>query len=127
MQAEITNAILSALGTILVALIGYVARKVAEYLKEKGITEKLSTKQYLADIAVNAVEQIYINEDGPEKFAKAKSEAVKLFNENGISINLEELDVLIEASVKAMNDGFNSVKEKDEMIEITHEVKGVDE
>lgn len=115
MQAELTNAIVSALGTILVALIGYVAQKVASFLKEKGVTEKLSNKKYLVDIAVNAVEQIFINEDGAEKFAKAKDEAVKLFNENGVPINHEELDVLIEASVKAMNDGFNSVKEKDEI------------
>lgn len=106
MQVELTNAIISALGTILVALIGYVAQKAASFLKEKGITEKLSNKQYLVDIAVNGIEQIYINEDGPEKFAKAKSEAVKLFNENGIPINRQELDLLIEASVKSMNDGF---------------------
>lgn len=123
MQAELTNAFISALGTILVALIGYVAQKVASYLKEKGVTEKLSNKQYLVDIAVNAVEQIFINENGAEKFAKAKDEAVKLFNENGVPINHEELDVLIEASVKAMNDGFNSVKEKDE---IPSHIEGVD-
>lgn len=115
MQAEITNAILSALGTILVALIGYLAQKVAAYLQEKGITEKLSNKQYLVDIAVNAIEQVYINEDGAEKFRQAKDEAIKLFNENNIPINQEELDVLIEASVKAMNDAFNSVKVKDEL------------
>lgn len=126
MQTELMNAIVSALGTILVALIGYIAQKIASYLKEKGITEKLSNKQYLVDVAVNAIEQIYINEDGPEKFQAAKDEAVRLFNENGIPINHEELDVLIEASVKAMNDGFNGVREKDELREITHEVKGED-
>lgn len=113
MQAELTNAIVSALGTVLVALIGYLAQKVAQFLKEKGITEKLANKQYLVDIAVNGIEQIFVHENGAEKFAKAKSEAIKLFNENGIAINHEELDVLIEASVKAMNDGFNSVKEKE--------------
>lgn len=116
MQTELMNAIVSALGTVLVALIGYLAQRIANYLKEKGITEKLSNKQYLVDIAVNAIEQIYINEDGPEKFQAAKDEAVRLFHENGIPINHEELDVLIEASVKAMNGGFNSVKGKNEIL-----------
>ncbi len=123
MQAELMNAFVSALGTILVALLGYIAKKVAVYLQGKGITEKLENKQYLVDIAVNAIEQIYINEDGVEKFQQAKNEAVKLFNENDIPISNEELDVLIEASVKAMNDGLNSVKEKDE---IPSHIEGVD-
>lgn len=123
MQAELTNAIVGALGTVLVALVGYLAQKIAGFLQEKGITEKLANKQYLVDIAVNAIEQIYINEDGVEKFQQAKNEAVKLFSENDIPINHEELDVLIEASVKSMNDVFNSVKEKDE---IPSHIEGVD-
>lgn len=124
MQAELTNAIVSALGTVLVALIYYLSQRVANYLKEKGITEKLSNKQYLVDIAVNAVEQIYINENGSEKFQAAKDEAIKLFNENGIPINQEELDVLVEASVKAMNDGFNSVREKESEQSIPKTING---
>lgn len=123
MQTEITNAIVSALGTILVALIGFLAQKVASYLKEKGITEKLSNKRYLVDIAVSAVEQIYFYEDGPRKFNLAKEEALKLLNDNGLSVEGHELEAFIEASVKAMNDGFNSVKEKDEILSKT---KGVD-
>lgn len=124
MQAELMNAIISALGTILVALIGFVAQKVAQYLKEKGITEQLEKKEYLVSWAVQGIEQIYQNESGPEKFEKAKSEVVKLFKENGVQINSDELDILIEAMVKSMNDGFNSVKEKDEIP--TYLEKGVD-
>ena len=113
MGAEITNAIVSALGTVLVALVGYVAQRLASYLKTKGITEKLANKQYLVDIAVNAVEQIYYHENGGRKFDLAKEEAMKLLNQNGVTITDEELESFIEASVKAMNDGFNSVKEKE--------------
>lgn len=109
----IQEALFSALATILVAVIGYVAQKVAAYLKEKGIAEQLSTKSYLVDIAVNAVEQMWLNEDGAAKFEKAKDEAIKLLNDNGLFVEEHELDALIESSVKAMNDGFNSVKEKE--------------
>ena len=110
MQAELTNAIISALGTILVALVGYLAQRVASYLQEKGISEKLANKQYLVDIAVHAVEQIYANENGEQKFILAKQEALKLLNDNGLKVEEHELQAFIEASVKAMNDGFNSVK-----------------
>ena len=115
MQNEIMNAVISALGTILIALIGYVAKKTATYLDQKGITEKLNKKKYLVDIAVNAIEQIYQQEEGAVKLSKAKQEALRLLQENGLSISDTELQAFIESAVKAMNDGFNSTK--DEVIE----------
>lgn len=107
---QIQTALLGALGTILVSLIGLVAKKVSKFLDEKGITEKLNRKQYLVDIAVNAVEQIYQNEDGATKLANTRKQALELLNDNGIDITATELNNLIEASVKAMNDAFNSTK-----------------
>lgn len=107
---QVQAAILSALGTILVALIGVITKKVVAFLDEKGITEKLSKKQYLVDIAVNAAEQIYQNENGAVKLANARKEAIKLLNDNGLKITEAELQNLIEASVKAMNDSINSTK-----------------
>lgn len=107
---QVQGAILSALGTILVALIGVITQKVVAFLNEKGITEKLNKKQYLVDIAVNAAEQIYRNEDGAIKLANARKEAIKLLNDNGLKITETELQNLIESSVKAMNDAFNSTK-----------------
>lgn len=115
MQNEIMNAVISALGTILIALIGYVAKKTATYLDQKGITEKLNKKKYLVDIAVNAIEQIYQQEEGAVKLSKAKQEALRLLQENDLAISDTELQTFIESAVKAMNDGFNSTK--DEVIE----------
>lgn len=109
---QIQTAILGALGTILVTLIGIVTNKVVAYLNDKGITEKLGRKQYLVDIAVNAAEQIWQNEDGATKLAYARKQAIKLLNENKINITESELQNLMEASVKAMNDAFNSTKEE---------------
>ena len=107
---QIQTAILTALGTILVTLIGIATNKVVSYLNSKGVTEKLNRKQYLVDIAVNAAEQIWQNEDGATKLANARNEAIKLLKENGINITSTELQNLIEASVKAMNDAINSTK-----------------
>lgn len=110
---EIQTAILGALGTILVALIGIVTNKAVGYLNEKGVLVKLEKKQYLVDIAVNAAEQIWQNEDGATKLANARNEAIKLLKENGINITSTELQNLIEASVKAMNDAINSTKKEE--------------
>lgn len=112
MQTEIMNAVVSALGTILVALIGFVAKRAAAYLKEKGVSEQISKKKYLVDIAVNAVEQIWQNEEGYKKLEKSKEQALKLLEQNGLTITHTELDSFIEAAVKAMNDGFNSTKKE---------------
>ncbi len=107
---QIQTALLGALGTVLVTLIGIVANKVVAFLNDKGITEKLNRKQYLVDIAVNAAEQIWQNEDGAIKLANARKQALELLNVNGIDIKGTELNNLIESSVKAMNDAFNSTK-----------------
>ena len=107
---QIQTALLGALGTIIVSLIGVIAKKVVAFLDEKEINEILNRKQYLVDIAVNAAEQIWQNEDGAIKLANARKEAIKLLNENNINITDTELQNLIEASVKAMNDAFNSTK-----------------
>lgn len=101
---QIQTAILGALATILVSLIGVITKKVVAFLDEKGISEKLNRKQYLVDIAVNAAEQIWQNEDGATKLAYARKQAIKLLNENKINITESELQNLMEASVKAMND-----------------------
>lgn len=64
----------------------------------------MANKKYLVDIAVQAAEQIYRNEGGAAKFEMAKNEALKAINRSGLQVTESELNVLIEASVKAMND-----------------------
>lgn len=107
---SIQDALFNGITAVVVALVGWLTTKVVNYLKELGNTEKLANKQYLVDIAVNAAEQIWQNEDGAIKLANARKEAIKLLNENKINITDAELQNLIEASVKAMNDAFNSTK-----------------
>ena len=129
MQNIITEAILTGLATILVAFIGYLAQRVALYLKEKGVAEQLESKSYLVDVAVNAVEQIYKNQDGHTKFELAKEEAVKLLKNNGLEVSSIELDNFIEASVKAMKDGFVGVIDINEVLpapDIETEIKDGD-
>ena len=107
---SVQEALFSGLVTVAVGLIGWLVRKVANYLKELGLTEKLEKKQYLVGLAVNAVEQIWKNEDGATKLIKTRNQALELLKDNGIDITAAELTAMVEAAVKTMNDSFNSTK-----------------
>ena len=116
MEAQILTALVTAAGTVIISLIGFLSKKLAAYLDEKGIRETLGSKRYLVDIAVQAIEQVYQHEDGEKKFQRAKVEALKLMERNKININEDELNSFIEASVRAMNEGLGI--SKDEPIKI---------
>lgn len=116
METQILTALVTAAGTVIISLIGFLSNKLAAYLDEKGIRETLGSKRYLVDIAVQAIEQVYKNEDGDKKLQRAKVEALKLMERNNIKINEDELNSFIEASVRAMNEGLGI--SKDEPIKI---------
>lgn len=105
MQEQITLAIIGALSTIVVAIVQYVARAIVAYLDNKGVVETLKSKDYLVRIAIDAANQIYEKEQGAEKFAFAKAQALKLLAANGIAIDESELEDFIEAAVGAAKTG----------------------
>lgn len=89
---------------IITALVGVATRYAVSFLKEKGILAKLENNKELVKIVVGAVEQTYKHLEGAEKLNMAKIELVKLMNEKGVKISEKEIDLLIESSVKEMND-----------------------
>ena len=112
MESQILTALVTAAGTVIISLIGFLSNKLAAYLDEKGIREALGSKRYLVDIAVQAIEQVYQHEDGAKKLERAKVEALKLMERNKINISEDELVSFIEASVRAMNEGLGIGKDK---------------
>lgn len=106
--------------TILTALAGYVGIAVKNLYK-KYINNK--TKRDVARTCVRAIEQIYIDLHGPEKFNKCVEAASEMLAERGIHITDIELRMLIEAAVNEFNNGFNKDKEEDEpTLEITEDI-----
>lgn len=87
---------------VVTGLLSVITTKVTVYFKEKGLLNKLEAKRESVDIAVNAVEQIYYQENGPERFKQAQERARELLAKQGINISEQELETLIEASVSAM-------------------------
>lgn len=124
MPTELSNVLVESAMAILVALVGWITREAVAYFKKKGLTEILSQKQYLVDIAVRSIEQIYINEDGPKKLEKAKITALELLSKNGIEITQAELDNFIESSVNAMNEAKKSVEP--EQVIVSEAIKSIE-
>jgi LL-H family phage holin len=88
---------------VVTALVGVATRYVVKFLKAKGVLAKLEGNKELVKIVVGAVEQTHKHLEGREKLNMAKIELVKLMNEKGVKISEKEIDLLIESSVKEMN------------------------
>lgn len=107
---DIINEFISMYGTtilysILTALAGYLG-VVVKRLYTKYINDK--TKQDVAKTVVKAVEQIYKDLHGEEKYHKALESASEMLAEKGITISDLEMRMLIEAAVAEFNYSFNN-------------------
>lgn len=115
MQEILNNAILPALSSILIALLGAAVTYGIQWLKSKGVLAKLEANKDIASIVVSAVEQIFQKTDGTKKLQVAEDYVSKLLSDRGIKITPDEIRLLIENSVKAMND--SAQKELNQPIE----------
>lgn len=104
---EVTPVVLELVSIIIIGLIGFTVPKVKTFFDDKGITEKLTQYDYLADVAVMAVEQIYKNEHGDVKKQQAKEYIIHSLNEMNLSITEQQLDMFVEAAVKRAKDEWN--------------------
>ena len=107
--------ILYAIVTAVAAWIGSVA---AKYYKRWVNTRE---KRELAKIVVTAVEQIYKNLHGEEKFNKAYLALSEMLEERGIHISELEIKMLIEAAVGEGNKAFEHAISTDDPDQITME------
>ena len=93
---EILLGILGFIGTVL----GFVLKNLAKkYLNDK-------TKQAIAKVCVQFVEQVYKDIHGADKFYAAMERAAKLLTEKGIACSPVEMETLIEAAVAEFNEAF---------------------
>lgn len=91
--------------TILTALAGYIGIWVKS-LYTKYINDK--TKRDVVKTCVSAVEQLYKDLHGEEKYNKVVESVSEMLMEKGITITDLELKMLIEAAVGEFNEVFNS-------------------
>lgn len=94
---------LEIVGAILTALAGVLA-VAAKNLATKYINTKV--KRDIARTVVQAVEQIYKDQNGEEKLGKALEAAADMLATNGITVTDLELRMLLESAVGEFNEVF---------------------
>lgn len=107
---ELFNEFVSVYGTTilysaLTAIAGYLGI-VAKNLYQKYVNDK--TKKDVVKTCVSAVEQLYKDLHGEEKYSKAVEAAADMLAEKGITITELEIRMLIEAAVSEFNNAFAS-------------------
>jgi hypothetical protein len=85
--------VISAVITLIVAL---VSAFLIPYLKSKLSADKLEKIQFWVNIAVEAAEMIYV---GTGRGQEKKAYVLEFLNSKGLSLNMTEIDNLIEAAV----------------------------
>ena len=93
------------IGTLLVALAGALGL-VIKNLATKYLNDK--TKQAVAKIVVQGVEQVYKDLHGEEKLDQALEMFADLLTEKGITCSQLEMRILLEAAVGEFNKVFES-------------------
>lgn len=94
------TAILYALLTALAGYLGvWVKNLYTKYINDK-------TKQDVVKTCVKAVEQLYADLHGPEKYQEVVEAATAMLNEKGITVTELELKMLIESAVCEFNKAF---------------------
>ena len=95
--------VLPVLAAAITALAGFFGAQL-KALYQKYVNDR--TKEAVVRTCVKAVEQLYHDLSGAEKFERAKDGVVQMLNEKGIPISELEMNLLIESVVAEFNYGF---------------------
>lgn len=97
--------------TILYGILTAIAGAFAIWAK-KVYTDFINTKtkEKIVKVCVNAVEQLYKDLHGEEKYNKVVESVVEMLGEKGITITELELKMLIEATVGEFNETFKNTE-----------------
>ena len=95
--------------TLLTAFAGYIGLWIKS-LYTKYINDK--TKKEVVRTCVKAVEQLYKNLHGEEKYNEVVKSASEMLSAKGITITDLEIKMLIEAAVAEFNDAFSKCSDE---------------
>ena len=101
------------LGVLLASFVLALLKKHVGVQKLKEIEAELTAKQEIVDTVVLFVQQVYAAYDGEEKYKMALVRATDLMNKKGLKITPEELESMIESSVKVFKKAFGDAWNKE--------------
>lgn len=102
---EYATTILYAVVTAIAGYIGIVLKNLYKKFEDD------KTKKAVAKTVVSAIEQLYSDLHGEEKYQKAVEAMSEMLAEKGITISELEIKMLIEAAVAEFNNAFNKEDE----------------
>ena len=109
MEDQILKISIDLLAVLIPLFVGFLTK----YVKDKLGTENLiklkaefEAKKIFAMVAVQFVEQVYNQLDGPQKYEKAAEWLTARLNEKGMNFTQEEIRGLIESALRIMKDSF---------------------
>ncbi len=107
----INELIFNVLLALVVGICGVIAKELLPYLQEKRAAAmkalaqtKWSWAAQIVDSVVRAVEQTVLEQHGDEKKAVAKQMIYRALKESNLYLSDTQIDTLIEAAVKTMNE-----------------------
>lgn len=106
-QEFISNYGIQILCAIFTAIAGYLGM-VAKNLYQKYVND--NTKKAVVKTCVQAVEQLYKDLHGKDKYNKVVESVTEMLNEKGITITEIEMKMLIESVVGEFNNVFNTTE-----------------
>ena len=110
---DLLTQIFMLLGILLASFVVALLKKQLGVEKLKQIEAELAVKQEIVDTIVLFVQQVYSAYGGEEKYKLALVRATDMMNKKGLKITPEELESLIEASVKVMKKEFGDAWKKE--------------
>lgn len=110
---DLLTQIFMLLGILLASFVVALLKKQLGVEKLKQIEAELTAKQEIVDTVVLFVQQVYAAYDGEEKYKLALVRATDLMNKKGLKVTPEELESLIESSVKLMKKAFGDAWKKE--------------
>jgi hypothetical protein len=96
---EFTTALLTALGIVITALVGWVGTMVRRYIVHALSDRDLALLRQIAAIAVQYADQTFKDADGPAKLTEAMKVADAMIASYGLTVTSEQLRAIVEAAV----------------------------
>ena len=93
--------IISTLVIVLSTGIGDLIKRLAEERKQKVGNEKFLAEVTMAEVVVNAADQLFEATDTEAKFRYASKALFKQLHDRGIVLSVDQIQTLIESAVKA--------------------------
>ena len=118
------SGVISLLGSVITVAISIITYKVTkwgnEYINNQNTKLTIQQKQAVINSTVAYVEQVFKDLDGAQKLEEAKNVILASLEKQGIDIDEDEMQILIEAAVLGLKQGQNKAETEMAKVEETN-------